>query len=180
MTGLPHDRWCAHLTAPPAGIALFTYHKYRKSIDSPVPLDAHGNPISDDINGVEDAHHLHVIADEERQPLAASVEHEEQVSRTFFVLTSIVSGLAETAPRNGIRTATPSSSTSRMARRRKTTPPRRMAIYSAVRRRTGASTSNPGSWTDGCKTLWDRRDTRDGFTATFYATFFGDASTMDD
>jgi solute carrier family 35 protein C2 len=27
------------------GIAVFTYHKYRKSIDSPVPLDAHGNPI---------------------------------------------------------------------------------------------------------------------------------------
>ncbi|TFK74541.1 TPT-domain-containing protein [Pluteus cervinus] len=27
------------------GIALFTYHKYRKSIDSTVPLDAHGNPI---------------------------------------------------------------------------------------------------------------------------------------
>lgn len=30
------------------GIALFTFHKYRKSIDSPIPLDAHGNPISDD------------------------------------------------------------------------------------------------------------------------------------
>ncbi|KZV71146.1 TPT-domain-containing protein [Peniophora sp. CONT] len=30
------------------GIALFTYHKYRKSIDSPVPLDAHGQPIQDD------------------------------------------------------------------------------------------------------------------------------------
>ncbi|KAI0790716.1 triose-phosphate transporter family-domain-containing protein [Abortiporus biennis] len=28
------------------GIALFTYHKYRKSLDSPVPLDAHGNPIA--------------------------------------------------------------------------------------------------------------------------------------
>ncbi|KAF7321459.1 TPT domain-containing protein [Mycena kentingensis (nom. inval.)] len=30
------------------GIGLFTYHKYRKSIDSVVPLDAHGNPISMD------------------------------------------------------------------------------------------------------------------------------------
>jgi solute carrier family 35 protein C2 len=30
------------------GIALFTYHKYRKSIDSPVPLDAHGNPLTDE------------------------------------------------------------------------------------------------------------------------------------
>ncbi|CCL99847.1 uncharacterized protein FIBRA_01871 [Fibroporia radiculosa] len=30
------------------GIALYTYHKYRKSIDSNVPLDAHGIPIEDD------------------------------------------------------------------------------------------------------------------------------------
>ena len=47
-----------------------------------MPLDAHGNPISDDDIGAEDAYRLHVIADEERQPLAANVEHEEQVSRT--------------------------------------------------------------------------------------------------
>jgi hypothetical protein len=33
-----------------AGISLYTYHKYKKSVDSPVPLDAHGNPVypSDD------------------------------------------------------------------------------------------------------------------------------------
>ncbi|KAF8160905.1 triose-phosphate transporter family-domain-containing protein [Crassisporium funariophilum] len=30
------------------GIGLFTHHKYRKSIDSKVPLDAHGNPITDE------------------------------------------------------------------------------------------------------------------------------------
>ena len=47
-----------------------------------MPLDAHGNPIGDDSTGGEDVHHLHVIADEERQPLAASGEHDEQVSRT--------------------------------------------------------------------------------------------------
>jgi len=29
------------------GIILFTYHKYLKSIESTVPLDAHGNPITD-------------------------------------------------------------------------------------------------------------------------------------
>jgi hypothetical protein len=29
-----------------SGIALFTYHKYRKSLETAVPLDAHGNPIS--------------------------------------------------------------------------------------------------------------------------------------
>jgi solute carrier family 35 protein C2 len=26
---------------------LFTHHKYRKSIESKVPLDAHGNPIAE-------------------------------------------------------------------------------------------------------------------------------------
>ncbi|KAG6866668.1 hypothetical protein C0991_000778 [Blastosporella zonata] len=30
------------------GIILFTFHKYRKSIESEVPLDAHGNPIFPD------------------------------------------------------------------------------------------------------------------------------------
>lgn len=29
------------------GIVLFTYHKYRKSLESTVPLDAHGNPVDD-------------------------------------------------------------------------------------------------------------------------------------
>jgi hypothetical protein len=28
-----------------AGIALYTYHKYQKALHSPVPLDAHGNPL---------------------------------------------------------------------------------------------------------------------------------------
>ncbi|KAG5638798.1 hypothetical protein H0H81_010027 [Sphagnurus paluster] len=32
-------------------IILFTYHKYRKSIDSMVPLDGHGNPIP-----IDDSH----------------------------------------------------------------------------------------------------------------------------
>lgn len=30
------------------GIALFTHHKYQKSLDSTVPLDAHGNPVVDE------------------------------------------------------------------------------------------------------------------------------------
>ncbi|GJE95834.1 triose-phosphate transporter family-domain-containing protein [Phanerochaete sordida] len=73
------------------GIALFTYHKYRKSIDSPVPLDAHGNPIGDDSVGGEDVHHLQVIADEERQPLAASVEHDDQEPNGSTVLFDLAS-----------------------------------------------------------------------------------------
>jgi hypothetical protein len=36
----------AHISSPSTGIGLFTYHKYRKSLDSTVALDAHGNPIS--------------------------------------------------------------------------------------------------------------------------------------
>lgn len=30
------------------GIALFTHHKYQKSVHSTVPLDAHGNPLGSD------------------------------------------------------------------------------------------------------------------------------------
>jgi len=50
------------------GIALFTYHKYRKSIDSPVPLDAHGNPI---LEGSSDS-------PEEQQPLRAPPIYEDR------------------------------------------------------------------------------------------------------
>jgi hypothetical protein len=42
------------------GIALFTYHKYRKSLESTVPLDAHGNPIviDDDLSGGADSNQV--------------------------------------------------------------------------------------------------------------------------
>ncbi|THG96174.1 hypothetical protein EW026_g5607 [Hermanssonia centrifuga] len=55
------------------GIVLFTYHKYRKSIDSQLPLDAHGNPIEEDLDG-RAVHHMHVLDDEERRPLATATE----------------------------------------------------------------------------------------------------------
>ncbi|KAK0226184.1 triose-phosphate transporter family-domain-containing protein [Armillaria fumosa] len=43
------------------GIVLFTYHKYRKSIDSPVPLDAHGNPVLSDEEFLDgDRGHVHL------------------------------------------------------------------------------------------------------------------------
>jgi len=29
---------------------LYTHHKYRKSIESTVPLDAHGNPVAEEID----------------------------------------------------------------------------------------------------------------------------------
>ncbi|KAK0461009.1 triose-phosphate transporter family-domain-containing protein [Desarmillaria tabescens] len=43
------------------GIVLFTYHKYRKSIDSPVPLDAHGNPILSDEEFLDGDRGQHVL-----------------------------------------------------------------------------------------------------------------------
>ncbi|KAJ7502848.1 triose-phosphate transporter family-domain-containing protein [Mycena galericulata] len=49
------------------GIALFTYHKYRKSLETAVPLDAHGNPISidQDVTGPVDGRtSSHVELDE--------------------------------------------------------------------------------------------------------------------
>ncbi|PSR84406.1 hypothetical protein PHLCEN_2v5443 [Hermanssonia centrifuga] len=55
------------------GIVLFTYHKYRKSIDSQLPLDAHGNPIEEDLDG-RGLHHMRVLDDEERRPLATATE----------------------------------------------------------------------------------------------------------
>jgi len=56
------------------GIALYTYHKYQRSISSTVPLDAHGNPIPSEedltANGLASAFDV----DEELRPLAADVE----------------------------------------------------------------------------------------------------------
>jgi len=37
----------AGVTITICGIGIFTHHKYRKSIESKVPLDAHGNPIAE-------------------------------------------------------------------------------------------------------------------------------------
>jgi hypothetical protein len=63
----------------PLGICLYTYHKYRKSIDSQVPLDLDGNPISDedpDGGGVAlDLDYIHESAPfnaEEARPLGLS------------------------------------------------------------------------------------------------------------
>ena len=58
---------------------MYTYHKYHKSINSQVPLDSDGNPISDDDpegSGVAlDLGHIHENARfsaEEERPLASS------------------------------------------------------------------------------------------------------------
>jgi solute carrier family 35 protein C2 len=49
-----------------AGIALFTYHKYRKSIDSPIPLDAHGNPIPEGEEGEDEEERAHLTGPHHR------------------------------------------------------------------------------------------------------------------
>ncbi|KAJ2931307.1 hypothetical protein H1R20_g5842, partial [Candolleomyces eurysporus] len=60
-----------------AGIALFTYHKYRKSIESTVPLDAHGNPISEGDDTLEDTdaeERVHLTAHQIDEPDEPSPE----------------------------------------------------------------------------------------------------------
>lgn len=51
------------------GITLFTYHKYRKSMESPVPLDAHGDPVSGEVDeplgrsdDIEDAEEINLLS----------------------------------------------------------------------------------------------------------------------
>lgn len=77
------------------GIALFTYHKYRKSIDSPVPLDAHGNPIamdaSESLEGEEESQPLterHVYTDLDYEVSVDTVRsHVTCVTSSFFIRT---------------------------------------------------------------------------------------------
>ncbi|KAJ7782831.1 TPT-domain-containing protein [Mycena metata] len=71
------------------GIGLFTYHKYRKSLESAVPLDAHGNPISIDPTGSVDGRaSSHVELDETVRLTRGSDEfdgeHEDDGSRSLF------------------------------------------------------------------------------------------------
>ncbi|KAI0321234.1 triose-phosphate transporter family-domain-containing protein [Amylostereum chailletii] len=47
------------------GIALFTYHKYRRTIDSPIPLDAHGRLISDEVEVDLDGNGYHHLASDD-------------------------------------------------------------------------------------------------------------------
>ena len=45
------------------GIGLFTFHKYRKTIESTIPLDAHGNPVEDIATDNTRAHVYHGVAE---------------------------------------------------------------------------------------------------------------------
>jgi len=60
------------------GISLFTYHKYRKSLDTSVPLDAHGNPIAaEDLNGVPAGLDSYQVESDETRRLTAARLSEE-------------------------------------------------------------------------------------------------------
>ncbi|KAG1716084.1 hypothetical protein ID866_1056 [Astraeus odoratus] len=61
------------------GIALFTYHKYRKTVDSHVALDAHGNPIrvnDDNIVNLDQDLELNVARSHVARPKAQLHGHE--------------------------------------------------------------------------------------------------------
>ncbi|KAG6812544.1 hypothetical protein H0H92_002313 [Tricholoma furcatifolium] len=65
------------LTALETGIILFTYHKYRKSIESKVPLDAHGNPIySEEELPMGDGNHIEL---EESRGLTSSTRASDEL-----------------------------------------------------------------------------------------------------
>lgn len=66
-----------------SGIALYTYHKYRKHMEAKVPLDAHGNPITDEEDGDLGGVPLQEGVAEERQPLAASVDLELNLGSAY-------------------------------------------------------------------------------------------------
>ncbi|KAF8638014.1 hypothetical protein AX16_010646 [Volvariella volvacea WC 439] len=64
------------------GIGLFTFHKYRKSIDSTVPLDTHGNPVLADDDGYDaDGPHRSAVELEETMRLTTQDTDEEEPER---------------------------------------------------------------------------------------------------
>ncbi|KXN90131.1 hypothetical protein AN958_04621 [Leucoagaricus sp. SymC.cos] len=66
------------------GIGLFTFHKYRKSLESNVPLDAHGNPVTgedDDVDYTGEASGR-VVAEEERTRLTSEAEIQDEFGET--------------------------------------------------------------------------------------------------
>lgn len=64
-----------------SGIALFTWHKYRKSLESTVPLDAHGNPVTlDDSDAVDGVGAYVELNQTERQDVDESGAISEAVS----------------------------------------------------------------------------------------------------
>ncbi|KAJ3569615.1 hypothetical protein NP233_g4922 [Leucocoprinus birnbaumii] len=66
------------------GIALFTFHKYLKSLDSNIPLDAHGNPVTGEDDDADYAGEANGRAapEEERIRLTSEAEIEDDFRET--------------------------------------------------------------------------------------------------
>ncbi|KIJ50780.1 hypothetical protein M422DRAFT_27304 [Sphaerobolus stellatus SS14] len=66
------------------GIVLFTFHKYRRTLESPIPLDAHGNPVEveiEELTGImehdDDGLDGHALSESVGQPLFSADSDEE-------------------------------------------------------------------------------------------------------
>lgn len=64
---------------PWLGIALFTFHKYRKSLESSIPLDAHGNPVTGDDDADYAGEASQVVAEEECIHLTSEADFGEVI-----------------------------------------------------------------------------------------------------
>jgi len=67
------------------GITLFTYHKYRKSIESTVPLDDHGYPVTlEDVDGHDDGG-AYVELDQTDRTHASTVRTESEAVSQIYI-----------------------------------------------------------------------------------------------
>ncbi|KAF4563432.1 Triose-phosphate Transporter [Pleurotus pulmonarius] len=88
------------------GIALFTFHKYRKSIESTVPLDAHGNPITpDDLSDIEDGGYTTALRETDTLTSQTSQESEEFPSDNARLLFSEDEGEGDAEELRSIRSS---------------------------------------------------------------------------
>ncbi|KAJ7594679.1 triose phosphate transporter [Mycena floridula] len=60
------------------GISLFTWHKYQKSLQTTIPLDAHGNPISP-VGGADDQRQTYQVELDETEHLTSARPSEESL-----------------------------------------------------------------------------------------------------
>ncbi|KAJ8521166.1 hypothetical protein ONZ45_g2083 [Pleurotus djamor] len=85
------------------GIGLFTYHKYRKSIESTVPLDAHGNPVAPE--DMEDAGYTTALRETETLTSQGSEDFEEIASDNARLLFSEDEGEGDAEELRSIRSS---------------------------------------------------------------------------
>ena len=77
--GASLDLGCTHRAHLKSGIALFTFHKYQKSISTPVPLDSNGSPHPEDVDPNTPRHMYHSVRGDERRHLSHSSGNHDRV-----------------------------------------------------------------------------------------------------